>query len=153
MEGGSRHAPLQGNFRQRQRTWLGAPVWGIENKHRGIHEGVLEIKLGAERPRVVPEGVIGNYDGARGSNAPGEFVQLLDGNVTAIGGGGHPLHVAAEIANLVEGVPGGHLKVDLVRHAGDFDGDVEEMLLGMSERDGVANLSFSWIGEQDASRK
>jgi hypothetical protein len=50
----------------------------------------------------------------------------------SIDGSGDALHVAAEIADLVEGVPGGNLKVHTALHVGHFHSDMEEMLLGVS---------------------
>jgi hypothetical protein len=41
----------------------------------------------------------------------------------------------------------------VIFNVGDFDGDVEEMLLGMGKRDGVADFSFSRIGKQEAGRE
>ena len=49
------------------------------------------------------------------------------------------LDVAAEIADFVERVPGGHLESYLPPDVGNFHGDVEEMLFGMGERDFVAD--------------
>jgi hypothetical protein len=61
--------------------------------------------------------------------------------------------MTAEIANLIKRVPGGHLEVEVICDFGDFDRDVEEMLLGTGERDGVADFTFSRMGEQEASRE
>src|ERR1700721_372229 len=128
-----------------------ATTRNIEKNHRRIDECVFGVELRTERPGVVPKGVVGNFDRAVGSNAPRELVQLFNGELASVGGGGNALHMAAEIANLVEGVPGGHLKVHAVFHLGDFDGDVEEMLFGMRERDFVANFRIRRSGEKETS--
>src|ERR1700692_876100 len=69
----------------------------VEKNHRGIDEGVFGVELRAERPGIVPERVVGNFDNARCLNAPGELVQLFDGHIAAVRGSGDSLHVGAEI--------------------------------------------------------
>src|SRR3974390_3308487 len=51
--------------------------------------------------------------------------------------------MAAEIANLIEGIPCGHLQVNVILHVRDSHGDVEQMLFRMRKGYGVLDLGAS----------
>ena len=95
--------------------------------------------MGVERAGFVPKRVVGDGDGARAFDAPGEFVELFNGRSLAVDSGLDLLDVAAEIANFIKGVPGSHLQAKFVMNLGDLHGNVKEVLFGMSEGDGVGN--------------
>src|SRR6266403_5709133 len=142
MERRSCHAPLQWDFRQRHPARFGAATGDIEKNHSRIDEGVVGIKLRAERAGIVPKSVIRNLERAARLDAPGELVEFFDGRRLAVHSGRDALNVAAEITNFVKSVPSGHLELHTILYIRDFHSDVEEMLLGMKEGDGVTNLRF-----------
>ena len=127
---------------------FGTTIVDIKKDHRGIDEGVFRVELGIERADVVPEGSVLDGDSAAGSHAPSEFVEFFDRDRTAVGEGGDLFNVAAEIADFVESIPGGHLDFQLALNVGDFQGDMEEVLLGMSKRDAIKNRG---VGGENAA--
>src|SRR4029077_7041825 len=56
-----------------------AAIGDIHEDHGGINEGVFGVELGCEGAGFVPESVVLNGDRPRASNAPGLFVEFLDG--------------------------------------------------------------------------
>src|SRR5258708_5863392 len=134
--------PFRGDIIKRESILLGAAIGDIKKNHCWIDEGVIGIKLRAERAGIVPKSVVGNLEGAARLDAPGELVEFFDGRRLAVHGGRDALNVAAEIANFVKSVPSGHLELHMILYIRDFHSDMEEMLLGMKEGDGVTNLRF-----------
>src|SRR5271169_4534678 len=109
---------------------------------------MIGIELGVERADIIPEGGVFYRDGAVSFDLPGELVELFNSDSLAVGVGLDLLDVAAEVADFVEGVPCGHLKFYAVMDVRDFHGDAEEMLLGVGDRDLVANRCVGGSGEE-----
>jgi hypothetical protein len=114
---------------------------------------MIGVELRVEGADVVPEGGVFYGNGAVGFYGPGELVELFDRDLLAVCGGFDLLNVTAEIADLVKGVPRGHLEFELVVNAGDFHGDVEKVLFRIGEGDFVADGGGGGGGEEQEEKK
>src|SRR5258708_34579864 len=112
---------------KRENILFGVAVGDVKQNHCWIEEGVVGIKLRAERAGIVPKSVVRNLEGAARLDAPGELVEFFDGRRLAVHGGRDALNVAAEIANFVKSVPRGHLELHAIFYIGDFHADEAEM--------------------------
>src|SRR5690349_24240580 len=101
---------------------------------------MLCVKLRTERSGIVPKRVVGNLDTSRGPDPPGELVQFFDRKIFTVARSGDALDVAAKIPNLVKGIPSGQLEIYMIDNSGNFHSDMKNVLLGMSERDGIADF-------------
>jgi hypothetical protein len=72
-------------------------------------------------------------------STPGELVEFFDGDMLSIGLGGELLDAAAEIADLVERVPGGQLQENFAMNVGNNHGHVKKMFGWFGKRDLVPN--------------
>ncbi len=146
--GGSRaDLPSIGKIVQGEDALLVATFWDVEKNQRRVDKGVFGIELGAERARIVPESGIGNFYRARGIDVPGELVEFGDFDFLVVGEGFDLLDVTAEVADLVKGVPRGHLEIHFAVDIGDFHRDAKEVLLWMGQRDGVVDCGGGWGGD------
>src|SRR5271170_4676810 len=141
-----RRPPVCRHSRQAQARIFGAPLRHVQQNHRRIDERMLSVELRGEWPSLIPIRGVAQRDRPTRRHAPGLLVQLLDGHAPAIGKRRHLRDVTAEIADLIERVPGRHLHNDLVVHIGNRHGYRENMLFGVCQRNVVANRGLRWNG-------
>src|SRR3984893_7973279 len=133
------HFPLQGHVRHIEMHALRSALGHVHQYHCRIDEGMFAVQLGREGPSFIPVRGVTNRDGPFPVDAPSLLIHLFERSFIRTNECLDLLHVRAEIAYLVEGVPGGHLH----RHfAGDFrnlHGDVKKMALRMRDRYFITN--------------
>src|SRR5258708_19928309 len=100
---------------------------------------MLTIQLRCERTRLIPIRSVMNTDCTLPCNAPRLFINLLDRRYFGTDERFDLPHVAAEILNLVEGIPCRHLHRDFVHDIGNGHCHVEEMLFRMRKRHFVSD--------------
>jgi hypothetical protein len=105
---------------------------------------VLVVQLRSKRARTVPVNCIANGNCPVTANSPGKFVEFVDSKRLRAGKGLDALDTAAEIADFIERIPGGHLQDKFTMNVGNIDGDVEKMLRRLSERNVVRNCCVTW---------
>src|SRR5579859_751198 len=81
--------------------YLVTPGLDVQEDHGGVEEGVFGIELRGEGAGLVPEGVVLKGDCSTASNAPGLFVEFLNGQRAGFVCGFDLRDVAREIANFV----------------------------------------------------
>src|SRR5258707_4991140 len=79
--------PFRGDIMKRENILFGAAIGDIKKNHCWIDEGVVGIKLRAERAGIIPKSVVRNLEGAARLDAPGELVEFFDGRRLAVHGG------------------------------------------------------------------
>ena len=130
-----RNAPVCRKITKQSANGFTAPIRSIEQNHGRIDEGVLAIELRREGAGRIPEDGVADDDCAVGASAPGEFVDFFDGQLLMrFGFGGDLLDAAAEIADLIKGIPGRHLQEQFTVDVRDAHGDVEEVFRRIGER-------------------
>ena len=93
---------------------------------------MLGNQLRTKRPHIVPKGCVRHLYRSRAHHAPCQFVQFVDFHFIAVDRCFHLLNMTAEVANLVQRVPCGHLQFHLSLHVWYFHGHAKQMLLGVS---------------------
>src|SRR5215469_7288094 len=113
---------------------------------------MFRVELRAERPRIIPERIVGDLHLAVALHPPGQLVQLLNRGLLTIHARRNPLHMAAEIADLIKRIPRRHLQIHVPLHVRHFHRYMEKMLFRMLQRNRIANFSVngSCEGKYDA---
>src|ERR1043166_640833 len=101
--------PILREIANQQRDGFAAAIGNVQKDHGGIDESVFFVELRSEWTWRIPENRVADRYGARGASAPGELIQFFSSQGFALRFGGELLDTAAEITNLVEGVPSRHL--------------------------------------------
>src|SRR6266849_6182128 len=143
MRQGSGDSPLRGQVTELDLGRLIALVVGVQKNLRQIEESMVRIYLRAVGTGIVAEHFIFDASAVlRANDFPAAGIQLDNSQRTTVrvfSSGVKPVHVLREITHLIEGVP--HRKLQLVSIAtgGNFKRDPDEMALGISEGNDVAN--------------
>src|SRR5260370_19369481 len=136
---------------------LSAPVRDVQKDHRRIYERVLTIELRCERTHLIPIRSVMKPDCSISCDAPRLLIKLLNRSYFGTDECFDLPHVAAEILNLVEGVPRRHLHGNFVHDIGNGHRHVEEMLFRMRKRhfvaDGSAAGRASYEKKQEAEKR
>jgi hypothetical protein len=109
----------------------------VHKEHGRVDESVKRIELRAEGSGIVPVGGVVNRDSSGRMNDPSLLVYFFDWKSHVAHEGIYFLDVVAEIANLIKGIPRGHLDRDFASNVRNRHGDVKQMIFWLSERNFV----------------
>src|SRR5580700_7766044 len=131
--------PVQWSVPERHVDRFGPAIRHIKENHCRIDESVLPVQLRRKRPNLIPIGCVANGDRSLASNPPSLFVHFFNRRFPCSLECFHSLNMAAEIPNLIQSIPRGHLDRHLAGYVRNGHGYMEKVPLRIADRHFVPN--------------